>query len=110
VGGQYQAQPLDPENPRIWIQELNIGLGLWQGEFEGIFRHWLRWYDDQGNWLLTDAELAQQQVEQERQRANQAEAQILQVARNLLQTGMSIAQVSQITGLSKTEIQPLQPE
>ncbi|MBD2369841.1 Uma2 family endonuclease [Leptolyngbya sp. FACHB-402] len=103
VGGKYQAQPLDPENSRIWIPELEIGLGLWQGEFEGICRSWLRWYDDQGNWILTDAE-------QERQRANQAESQLLQVARNLLQTGMSIEQVSQITGLTETEVQQLQTE
>lgn len=103
VGGKYQAQPLDPENSRIWIPELEIGLGLWQGEFERICRSWLRWYDDQGNWILTDAE-------QERQRANQAESQLLQVARNLLQTGMSIEQVSQITGLTETEVQQLQTE
>jgi hypothetical protein len=38
-------------------------LGLWHGEYQGIIRAWLRWYDEQGNWIPTDSE----QLEQERQ-------------------------------------------
>lgn len=136
VGGQYQEQSLELENPRIWIPELEIALGLWQGEFEGISRIWLRWCDAQGNWIPTDteqertekeqallkveqalqqaeqerqrAEQALQQVEQERQKAEQAVQQLLQVAQNLLQSGMAIAQVCRITGLPETEVQKLQ--
>jgi Uma2 family endonuclease len=129
VGGQYLEQPLVLENPRIWIPELGIGLSLWQGEFAGITRLWLRWYDAQNNWIPTDTEqeradkhlalkqveqeradkhLALKQVEQERIKAEQAVEQLRQVAQNLLQTGMSIAQVSQLTGLSETEVQKLQ--
>ncbi|GAB1545052.1 Uma2 family endonuclease [Scytonema sp. NUACC21] len=115
VGGQYQEQAVDFENPRIWIPELEIGLGLWQGEFAGIPRLWLRWYDAQLNWIPTDTEQALEQVEQERVRAEQervraeqAVEQLRQVARNLLQTGMSISQVSQLTGLAETEVQKLQ--
>jgi Uma2 family endonuclease len=70
-GGQYQEQILDLENPRFWIAELNLGLGMWFGEFEGVTRRWLRWYDSQGNWMLTDTELAVQQAEQERQMKEQ---------------------------------------
>jgi Uma2 family endonuclease/exonuclease VII small subunit len=129
VGGQYQEQLLDAENPRIWIPELEIALGLWEGEFEGISRLWLRWCDSQGNWMPTDAEQertekeqalqqveqALQQVEQERtqkeqalQQLEQALQQLRQVAQNLLQSGIAIAQVSQVTGLPETEIQKLQ--
>jgi hypothetical protein len=46
-------------------------LGLWQGEHEGRERLWLRWYDEQGNWILTPEELERQKAEQERQRAQQ---------------------------------------
>ncbi len=74
TGGHYQEQPLDADNPRIWIPDLELGLGLWQGTFEGVDRLWLRWFDAQGNWVLTDTEQARQetelaleQVEQERQ-------------------------------------------
>ncbi|WP_148662625.1 Uma2 family endonuclease [Scytonema hofmannii] len=157
VGGHYQEQQLDATNPRIWIEELEIGLGLWLGEFAGVTRLWLRWYDAQGNWIPTDTELERQekqqaleqielerqekqqaleqielerqekqqaleqielerqekqqaleQIELERIRAQQVTEQLLHVARNLLQTGMSIALVSQLTGLPETEVQKLQ--
>jgi predicted transposase YdaD len=54
----------------------------------------LRWCDDAGNWFLTDTE--------------QAEAQLLQAARNLLATGMEIAQVATILGLSEAQVQALE--
>jgi len=124
VGGHYQEQPVDPQQPRLWLPELNLGLGVWQGTFEGVSRLWLRWYDTQGKWIATDteqaleqAEQALAQAEQERydkeqalQRANQAEARLQQVARNLLQSGISIAQVSQLTGLAEHQVQQLQAE
>ena len=54
-GGQYQQMRLN-EAPLIWLTELEIGLGIWQGEFEGVSVAWLRWCDRDGNWLLTDTE------------------------------------------------------
>ena len=63
--GHYQA--LDIPEQKLWIPELNLGLGIWHGEYRGIMRDWLRWYDEQGNWIPTDSE----QAEQERQRAEQ---------------------------------------
>ena len=33
-----------------------IGIGLWQGDYRDITRQWLRWYDAEGNWILTQAE------------------------------------------------------
>jgi Uma2 family endonuclease len=108
VGGHYQEQTLDSDQPQIWLPELGLGLGRWYGEFDGITRHWLRWYNHQGNWMLTEAEQERQRAEQERQRAEQAEAQLKQVALNLLQQGMSTAQVSQLVGLTETDVQALQ--
>jgi Uma2 family endonuclease len=76
VDGKYQAQ--DVSNFRYWLSDLGIGLGLWQGEFQGITRSWLRWYDADGVWILTEteyehqrAELASKSLEAERQRAEQ---------------------------------------
>ncbi|MDF5722956.1 MAG: Uma2 family endonuclease [Rhizonema sp. PD37] len=68
VGGRYQEQTINPDNPRYWIAELNLGLGVWTGEFENINRQWLRWYDAEGNWLLTDTELAIKELELEQQK------------------------------------------
>ncbi|MFM7423890.1 MAG: Uma2 family endonuclease [Elainella sp.] len=58
VGGRYQEQSLDSQQPRLWIPELEAGIGLWSGVFDGIDRPWLRWYDNQG-WIPTAAERAE---------------------------------------------------
>jgi Uma2 family endonuclease len=62
--GRYYAQK--PEN---WLEQVGLGVTLWEGEFEGRQDVWLRWCYQDGNVLLTGDELA----EQERQRAEQAE-------------------------------------
>jgi Uma2 family endonuclease len=72
----YREQTLDSNNPQIWIEELRLGLGIWKGKYEGVTRRWLRWYDAEGAWIPTDAERAQQAVEEKEQaeeRAEQAE-------------------------------------
>lgn len=81
AGNRYQAMELLAG--RIWTPDLELGLGLWQGEYRGKGRQWLRWYDAQGNWIPIDAErveqerqqkeLAQQQAQQAEQRVQQAE-------------------------------------
>ena len=100
-GGQYQEQSLSLENPIAWLADLEIGLGIWEGMFEDVPGYWLRWCDDVGNWFLTD-------TEQERVAREQAQAQLLQAARNLLATGLEIAQVATILGLSEAQVQALQ--
>lgn len=47
---------LDLTTPRLWMPGLELGLGLWQGSYQGIERLWLRWYDASGNWLPTPLE------------------------------------------------------
>jgi len=49
-------QPLSVEGQGIWLEEAELGLGLWQGEYQGISRLWLRWYDRANNWILTPTE------------------------------------------------------
>ncbi|NJK28125.1 MAG: Uma2 family endonuclease, partial [Coleofasciculaceae cyanobacterium SM2_3_26] len=56
-----------------FLEQVNLGLTLWQGEFEGRHDSWLRWCDAQGNLLFTGDEKAEQErqrAEQERQRAD----------------------------------------
>jgi Uma2 family endonuclease len=67
VNGQYQEQVLSVQNPRLWIPEINLGLGLWDGKFRGIDQSWLRWCDGQGNWQLTEAEAERQAGAADRQ-------------------------------------------
>ncbi|HEY9704797.1 MAG TPA: Uma2 family endonuclease, partial [Allocoleopsis sp.] len=52
-----------------WLEELDLGLTLWDGEFEQLTTTWLRWCDRSGNILLTGQETAVK----ERNRANLAE-------------------------------------
>ena len=78
-GGHYQE--LELQESRVWIAELDLGLGLWLGKFQGIEQLWLRWYDAQGNWILTEAQ-------QERQRAQKAEARLESLLKQLRESGI----------------------
>jgi len=130
-GRRYQEQLLNAQNPRLWLEDLGIGLGIWDGSFDGVPSHWLRWCDRQGNWLLTDteqeerereqaqrqnaqAQLEKEQAQLEKEQAQlekeQAQAQLRQATQNLLATGMAIAQVAEIMGLSTTQVQDLSRE
>jgi Uma2 family endonuclease len=66
--GQYQQQLPEDESNRYWIEEIGLFLGVWQGQKAQLTAFWLRWWDQSGNLLLWGIE----QVEQERQRAEQA--------------------------------------
>ncbi len=58
------------------IPLMNVELGLWQGSYLAQNRLWLRWWDREGNLLLSGnerAELECHRAEQERQRAEEAE-------------------------------------
>jgi Uma2 family endonuclease len=80
-GGRYEAIALS-EN-RIWLENLGLGLGLWQGTYRNFSSLWLRWYDRTG-WISTlvekaeaesqSAEVERQRAEAERQRADQLAA------------------------------------
>jgi hypothetical protein len=100
VLNQGHYEPIDIVDQKVWITDLDLGLGVWHGMYQGITRNWLRWYDSAGAWVPTPQESA----EQERQRAEQAEDQVLQIARNLAVTGMSVAQIAEVTGLTVEQL------
>jgi len=68
-GSRYAAVEL--KAGRFWIPHLELGLGIWEGEFQGSQQPWLRWYDATGNWVLTPTQREAQRAEQERLRAEQ---------------------------------------
>ena len=68
--GHYKL--LDLSTPRLWLDEIGIGIGLWYGSYKGMKRLWLRWYDSQNNWIPTPEEMA----ETEKQRAERLIAQL----------------------------------
>ncbi|MEO0534824.1 MAG: Uma2 family endonuclease [Cyanobacteria bacterium P01_A01_bin.123] len=77
TSGHYEA--MDLSDDRFWISELKIGMGTWQGTYQGIERLWLRWFDQHNVWIPTADEHAvaaekallkeRQRAESERQRA-----------------------------------------
>ncbi len=80
TGDRYEELIL--AEPRVWMPEIELGLGIWQGAFEGLERSWLRWYDANGSWVPTPTEqqrqqkeLAQQQTKQQRQQKELAQQQ-----------------------------------
>lgn len=54
-GDRYQAVSLP--QAQFWFDALPLGLGVWQGAYQGVMGRWLRWYDEAG-WIPTQAERA----------------------------------------------------
>lgn len=74
VGSSYSE--LNLSESRVWMNDIQLGLGLWQGVYQGISRLWLRWYDVEGNWILTPEERERRRTEQERRRVERLAEQL----------------------------------
>ena len=92
-----EYQPLELDDMDVWLKEAELGLGLWQGVYQGVERQWLRWYDCDRQWLPTPTELEAQRAEQEKQRAEQekqradlAEQENAQLRSRLRQLGIEL--------------------
>jgi Uma2 family endonuclease len=101
-GAHYE--PINLSENRFCLQEIEMGLGLWQGTYQNTEGLWLRWYNVDG-WLptLTEkaknerqkaenehqrAETERQKAETERQRADEAEAKVAILAQRLRELGI----------------------
>ncbi|MEB3885082.1 Uma2 family endonuclease [Lyngbya sp. CCY1209] len=70
------------------IPQMGVELGIWRGRYGNLELPWLRWWDSEGNLLLTGderaiierqrAEREQQRAEREQRRAEQAEQELQQ--------------------------------
>lgn len=69
-------QPVALTEPRYWMEEIGLGLGLWEGSFQGVTRLWLRWFDEAGQWLPTEAERQQQRAEMAEQALTQTQQEL----------------------------------
>ncbi len=78
IEGKYQLLPAN-ERGNYPIAPLGVELGIWQGQYQNVELPWLRWWDLQGNLLLTGYERVEQEserAEQESQRAERLAAQL----------------------------------
>ncbi|MBW4510238.1 MAG: Uma2 family endonuclease [Scytonematopsis contorta HA4267-MV1] len=74
----YKLNPLlYSETSENWLEQVGLGLTIWTGEFEGRQDTWLRWCYEDGTVLPTgderasQAEIATEQVRQEKEEAQQ---------------------------------------
>lgn len=88
VGSSYTQ--LELREPRVWINDIQLGLGLWQGFYQEIERQWLLWYDADGNWILTPEEREAGRVEQERRRADRERQRAERLAEQLRALGVEL--------------------
>ncbi|NCJ08206.1 Uma2 family endonuclease [Synechococcales cyanobacterium C] len=104
IEGSYQALPPN-ERGHYVIAPMQVELGVWQGGYLNYpEQRWLRWWDAEGNLLLTGAE----QTEVERQRAEQAEQRAEQAEEQLQQERQQRQQlVEKLRSLSPEQIQAL---
>ncbi|HLO88942.1 MAG TPA: Uma2 family endonuclease, partial [Nostocaceae cyanobacterium] len=71
VDGHYELVPANKRG-HYPILPLGVELGIWQGQYQNMQAPWLRWWDLQGNLLLSSDEKAQQlasELEQQKQKA-----------------------------------------
>ncbi len=95
--GEYREQSITDN--RFWFDNLGVGIGLWQGEYAGITRPWLRWYDGDGDWVPTQdeqldrersrAELELRQRQEAEQRAEQERSRADRLAEKLRELGVN---------------------
>ncbi|MBW4689160.1 MAG: Uma2 family endonuclease [Komarekiella atlantica HA4396-MV6] len=125
--GVYQSITPNAENQLV-SQALGLVLLRWQGSYKGVNTTWLRWATIDGELLPTAeekqrqradqeqqradqeqqrADQEQQRADQEQQRADQVNLQLQQTARKLLQLGMSVKQVTELTDLPESVVEEL---
>ncbi len=80
VGGHYE--PMNLNNGRILMPEINLSLGLWQGSFRDIERLWLRWFTLAGE-LITEPTKAAIEARQEAEEAKRKAAKLAERLRQL---------------------------
>ena len=84
------------DTAQTWLEQVELGLTLWTGEFESRNNTWLRWCDKQGQLLLTGderAKQAQQRAEQAQQQAELAQQKSRALAEKLREMGVDPDQV-----------------
>lgn len=83
-GERYEKLTADAEG-RLWSEVLQLWLGAWEGEFQGKWAVWLRFFDTKGQLVLIRAEAAEAEAEAERRRAEAAEAELAHLRSRMAQ-------------------------
>ncbi len=84
TGSGYQPAPLT--DGRLVIPTVELSLGLWEGNYQGIHRLWLRWMTVSGELIP----LASEALSAAEERANTAEARAEKLAAKLRELGVDL--------------------
>ncbi|NJL02717.1 MAG: Uma2 family endonuclease [Spirulinaceae cyanobacterium RM2_2_10] len=90
VKGHYHLMSAN-ERGHFPIEGMEVELGIWSGTYQNVALPWLRWWDRQGNLLLSGEERAEQErarAEQERARADREQERAEQLAAKLRELGI----------------------
>ncbi|MBD2437465.1 Uma2 family endonuclease [Nostoc sp. FACHB-110] len=90
VDGKYQLLPAN-ERGHYSIPPMGVELGIWQGQYKNMTAPWLRWWDTQGNLLLSSDEKSQQltsQLEEVSSQLEQEQEKAERLAEKLRQMGI----------------------
>lgn len=90
VGGDYQRMVAN-DRGHYPIPQMQVEVGVWEGIYQNQTQPWLRWWDLQGNLLLTGAEraiVAEERAESAEERAESAEAKSARLAERLRELGI----------------------
>lgn len=90
IDGRYRLMTPN-EHGRYPIAPLGVELGVWQGAYQNVETHWLRWWDMEGNLLP----IGHEQADTERQLKEQAQHQAEQAQRQAEQAQRQTEQVRQ---------------
>ena len=104
IRGSYERMSPN-ERGHYPIERLGVELGLWQGNYQNQHQLWLRWWDSEGNLLLTGWEqsaLEQMRTEQANSRAEQAES-VAETERERAQEAESRAQEAESVAQTERE-------
>ncbi|XZN94764.1 MAG: Uma2 family endonuclease [Microcoleus sp.] len=94
VNGKYELQSGNP----VWMPEIGLGIGCERGNYSGVTREWLYWYDADGTRYLTPEEQVKQsaqRLQQEAQRAQQEAQRAQQEAQRAQQEAQRAEQLAQ---------------
>jgi Uma2 family endonuclease len=86
---RYVEQTISEQ--RFWFPEIELGLGIWTGSYQGMQGQWLRWYDKNGDWLSTnreDADKAKQAAQEATLRADRERDKAARLAEKLRELGI----------------------
>ncbi len=84
TGSGYQPAPLT--DGRLVIPTVELSLGLWEGNYQGIHRLWLRWMTASGELIP----LASEALSAAEERANNAEVRAEKLAAKLRELGVDL--------------------